>query len=66
MDGHNRSVAMVNGVALLALAVTAWFMWLFRGLPGSDDGLDQLAVTLGVILPLWAVGLVRAVRARRH
>ncbi|WP_156165526.1 hypothetical protein [Demequina rhizosphaerae] len=65
MDKQHRSMAAVNGFAVLAIAVVGWFVWLFRDLPHVGAGLPQLAIALGVILPLWAVGAVRAHRDQR-
>jgi len=60
MNRNHRSMAAINGFAVLAIAVVSWFVWLFRDLPHAGAGLPQLVIALGVILPLWAAFAARA------
>ncbi len=65
MKETTRSAIDATLAAAVAIAVVAYFVWMFRDGSGWTASAVQVLIALGVIVPLWAVAVYRAYRPVR-
>ncbi|WP_062385037.1 hypothetical protein [Demequina iriomotensis] len=66
MKETTRSAIDATLAAVVALAVVAYVVWMFRDGSGWSASVIQFLLGLAVIVPLWGYGVYRAYRPTRR